>query len=123
MKGRDEKDEKRPKTDTLTGSGSCPGSWLCQRTVRDRRGGKERESEKNPDYQPKEKTVTLNKGQTLQLKIKVTPKNAKNKKVTYKSSNKKIASVTSKGKIKGIKKGTATITVTAKDKSKKKGKA
>ncbi len=71
---------------------------------------------------PKKKTVTLNKGKTLQLKIKVTPKNAKNKKVTYKSSNKKIASVTSKGKIKGIKKGTATITVTAKDKSKKKAK-
>lgn len=28
---------------------------------------------------PKKKTVTLNKGKTLQLKIKVTPKNAKNK--------------------------------------------
>lgn len=60
---------------------------------------------------PKKKTTTLVKGKTLQIKVKVTPKNAKNKKVTYKSSKKKIASVTSKGKVKGIKKGTAKITV------------
>ena len=33
-------------------------------------------------------------------------------KVTYKSNNKKIATVSSKGTIKGIKKGTAKITVT-----------
>lgn len=69
---------------------------------------------------PKKKTVTLVKGKTLQIKVKITPSNAKNKKVTYKSSKKKIASVTSKGKVKGIKKGTAKITVTAKDGSKKK---
>lgn len=69
---------------------------------------------------PKKKTVTLVRGKTLQIKVKVTPKNAKNKKVTYKSSKKKIASVSSKGKVKGLKKGTAKITVTAKDGSKKK---
>lgn len=69
---------------------------------------------------PKKKTVTLVKGKTLQIKVKVTPKNATNKKVSYKSSNKKIASVSSKGKVKGVKKGTAKITVTAKDGSKKK---
>ncbi len=69
---------------------------------------------------PQKKSVTLNKGKSLQLKVKVTPKNAKNKKVTYKSSNKKIVKVTSKGKITGVKNGSATIKVTAKDGSKKK---
>ena len=33
------------------------------------------------------------------------------KKITFKSSNKKVATVTSKGVVKGLKKGTATITV------------
>lgn len=33
-------------------------------------------------------------------------------KITYTSSNKKVATVTSKGVVKGIKKGKATITVT-----------
>ncbi len=69
---------------------------------------------------PQKKSVTLNKGKSLQLKVKVTPKNAKNKKVTYKSSNKKIVKVTSKGKITGVKNGSARITATAKDGSKKK---
>lgn len=46
-------------------------------------------------------------GKTLQLKISGTKK-----KVTWKSSNKKIATVTSKGKVKGVKKGTAKITAT-----------
>jgi uncharacterized protein YjdB len=36
-------------------------------------------------------------------------------KVTYTSSDTNIATVTSKGKIKGIKKGTATITIKAGD--------
>jgi len=34
-------------------------------------------------------------------------------KVTFKSSNKKVASVTKKGVVKGVKKGTAKITVKA----------
>lgn len=69
---------------------------------------------------PKKKKVTLNKGKTLQIKVKITPKNVKNKKVTYKSSKKKIASVTAKGKVKGLKVGTAKITVTSKANKKKK---
>lgn len=69
---------------------------------------------------PKKKSVTLKKGKTLQLKVKVTPKNAKNKKVKYGTSNKKVVKVTSKGKIKALKNGTARITVTARDGSKKK---
>lgn len=46
-------------------------------------------------------------GKTVQLKISGTKK-----KVTWKSSNKKVATVTSKGKVKGLKKGTAKITAT-----------
>ena len=63
--------------------------------------------------------VTLNNGETLQLKAKVEPNNATNKTVTWKSSNSKVATV-SNGKIKAKAIGTATITVTAKDGSGKK---
>lgn len=69
---------------------------------------------------PKKHSISLNKGKTLKLKVKVTPKNAKNKKVTYKSSNKKIVKILSGGRIKGVKNGTARVTVTAKDGSRKK---
>lgn len=65
---------------------------------------------------------TIYNGKSFTLKAKVNPKNAANKAVTYKSSNKKIATVTSKGVVKGIKPGKATITVTAKDGSKKSAK-
>ena len=50
--------------------------------------------------------------------IKATVKNGKGK-TTYKTSNKKVAKVTSSGKVTGIKKGTATITVTNNGVSKK----
>lgn len=51
------------------------------------------------------KTTTIYVGKTVQLKVTGTKK-----KVTWSSSNKKIATVTNKGKVKGIKKGRATIT-------------
>lgn len=58
------------------------------------------------------KKVTLNVGKTFKLKVKkVTPSKA-SKAVTYKSSKKKVATVSKKGVIKGIKAGTAKITVT-----------
>lgn len=53
------------------------------------------------------KYATLSIGETVKLKITGTKK-----KVTWKSSNKKIATVTSKGKVKGIKEGMTTITAT-----------
>lgn len=53
------------------------------------------------------KTANIYVGKTVQLKVTGTKK-----KVTWKSSNKKVATVTSKGKVKGIKKGTAKITAT-----------
>jgi uncharacterized protein YjdB len=47
-----------------------------------------------------------------------TPGNVKDKSVTWKSSNSKVAKVTSDGRVIGLSKGTATITVTTKDGSK-----
>lgn len=61
-------------------------------------------------------------GKAFTLKATVNPKNAANKAVTYKSSNTRIATVTAKGVVKGIKPGRVTITVTAKDGSKKSAK-
>ena len=51
------------------------------------------------------KKATIIKGKTLTLKVTGTKK-----KVTWKSSNKKVATVSSKGKVLAKKKGVATIT-------------
>lgn len=64
--------------------------------------------------------VTLTKGKTVTLKVTAAPSNADNKAVTWKTSNKKVATVTAKGAVKGIGKGTAVITATARDVSGKK---
>ncbi len=57
--------------------------------------------------------VRVQKGKTVTLKATVTPTSLKDKSVTWKSSNTKIATVTAEGKVKGIKAGTATITCTS----------
>lgn len=62
---------------------------------------------------------TIYNGRAFTLKATVNPKNAAYKAVTYKSSNTRYATVTSKGVVKGIKPGRVVITVTAKDGSKK----
>ena len=56
------------------------------------------------------KTVTLKKGKTLKLAAAAAPVTSQQK-ITYTSSDKKIASVTKKGQIKARKIGKATITV------------
>ena len=56
------------------------------------------------------KKLTLKKGKSATLAVTVTPITSKEK-VTYKSSNKKVAAVTSKGKITAKKPGKAKITV------------
>lgn len=55
-------------------------------------------------------TKKIAKGKSFKIKAAATPKNT-DEKITFKSSNKKVATVTSKGVVKGLKKGTATITV------------
>ena len=54
------------------------------------------------------KSVTIKKGKKSKIKVKAVPTG----KITYKSSNKKVASVTAKGVIKGVKAGSCKITVT-----------
>lgn len=56
--------------------------------------------------------VVLRKGKSFRLKVTVTPKNSQEK-VTYKSSDSKVATVTTKGKIIARKKGKAVITITS----------
>lgn len=60
---------------------------------------------------PEISTLTLKKGSSYQLKAKVLPKKASNKKLRYRSSKPSVVSVTKKGKLKAKKKGKATITI------------
>ena len=55
-------------------------------------------------------TLTLKKGSTFKIKASVSPKSA-SKKLTYKSSKKKIATVSKSGKIKAKKVGKTKITI------------
>lgn len=56
------------------------------------------------------KKLVLKKGKKAKIKVKLQPVNA-TEKVTFKSSNKKIAKVTNKGVVKAVKKGKCKITV------------
>ena len=58
--------------------------------------------------------VTIGKGETFQLNKKGT-----SSKITFRSSNNKVVSVTKSGKMKGKKIGKATITAKLKNKTKK----
>lgn len=71
---------------------------------------------------PYSKKMTLQKGQTATLKVKVTvtPNKKAYKKVTYKSSKTKVVTVSKKGVVKAKKTGSAKITVTSTKNKKKK---
>lgn len=71
---------------------------------------------------PSGKTVYVAKGKKVSLTttVKVSPNKKANKKVSFKSANKKIATVNGKGKVKGVKPGKTKITVISKKNSKKK---
>ena len=64
--------------------------------------------------------ANLNVGKSLTLKTILSPKKPSNKGIIWKSSNTKIATITSKGVVKAKKAGTVKITATAKDGSGKK---
>ncbi len=55
------------------------------------------------------KNFTLVVGKTKKLTYTISPKNATNKKVTWKSSNPAIAKISTSGKVTGVRPGTATI--------------
>lgn len=63
---------------------------------------------KNPSLKLTKTSANVKVGKTVKISAKATPSGT----ITYKSSNTKIASVTSKGVVKGKQKGTAKITVT-----------
>lgn len=62
---------------------------------------------KNASLKLAKAAATIKKGKTTTIKVSAVPSG----KVTYTSSDKKVATVTSKGVVKGVKKGTAVITV------------
>ena len=57
--------------------------------------------------------ISLKVGETKTLKVTISPSNATNKKITWKSSNTKIATVNSSGLVTAKAVGKATITATA----------
>ena len=60
-----------------------------------------------------QKTVAIKKGKTVTLTPTVYPSSLEDKSVTWKSSDETVATVSTEGKVKGIKYGTATITCTS----------
>lgn len=64
--------------------------------------------------------VTLKEGVSFELTATVTPNNATNKELKWESDDEDVAIVSKKGVVRALSEGTATITVTAKDGSKKK---
>ncbi|MBS6723551.1 MAG: Ig-like domain-containing protein [Clostridiales bacterium] len=61
------------------------------------------------------KQISVEVGKTRKLTATVQPGNASNKKITWISTDKKVATVNKHGKIMGVKEGTAKIKVKAKD--------
>lgn len=66
------------------------------------------------------KTTAIKKGKSVKIKVTFAPTQGISKELIWTSSNKKIATVDSKGKVTGRKKGTVKITAKAKDGSGKK---
>ena len=60
-------------------------------------------------------SISLEEGKTSEIKVDVLPSNATNKSVDWKSSNEKVAVVSSKGVVEAIGVGNAVVTVTTQD--------
>ena len=117
--------------ETIAAKGHVFGEWAVVTQATTRVDGKSErtctecgvmESKVIPHTILKVKSIKLSKTsaavfkwKTVQLKATVTPANATLTAVTWKSSNTKVATVSSTGKVAGKGKGTATITCTAKD--------
>lgn len=68
-----------------------------------------------------DKTASVNVGETITVFWQTSPDNATNPAVSFSSSNEKIATVDAYGNVYGVKRGSCTITATAKDGSGKRG--
>lgn len=66
------------------------------------------------------KSIRVGRGKTYQIKATVWSNNSKNPSLTWKSANKRIATVSSKGKVKGKRLGVTKVTAVTKDKVKAK---
>lgn len=70
-------------------------------------------------YNKKTQKTSVDVGKTIKFNVVVSPSNANNKGLVFSTSNKKVATVNSKGIIKGLNSGKVVITAKAKDGSKK----
>lgn len=104
----------KPKTVGVSKTGKVTAKKTGKATVTAKADGKTAKCTITVKAAPKKislnaKKKTLKKGKTFQIKVKL-PKNTASNKITYTSSKKKIASVSSKGKVKALKKGKSVIT-------------
>ncbi len=105
----------KPKTVAVSKSGKVTAKKKGKAVITAKADGKTAKCTITVKAAPKKislnaKKKTLKKGKTFQIKVKL-PKNTASNKITYTSSKKKIASVSSKGKVKALKKGKSVITV------------
>lgn len=70
-------------------------------------------------YNRKTQKTSVDVGKTIKFNVVVSPSNANNRGLVFSTSNKKVATVNSKGIIKGLNSGKVVITAKAKDGSKK----
>lgn len=92
------KDDTKPATTTTVKNDTKPAEKPDKETVKAKK------------VVVNKKSIVLKKGKKVKLKAKLKPANA-TEKVTFKSSNKKVAKVTKKGVVKAVKKGKCKITV------------
>ena len=91
---------KKKGTATITLTGSNGQKATCKVIVKERKATK---------ISKVKSSLTIKKGKTAKLSIKLTPKNTTDT-ITWKSGNKKIATVSKSGVVTGVKKGKTTVT-------------
>lgn len=94
----DKKDDTKPAATTTVKNDTKPAEKPDKETVKAKK------------VVVNKKSIVLKKGKKVKLKAKLKPANA-TEKVTFKSSNKKVAKVTKNGVVKAVKKGKCKITV------------
>ena len=92
------KDDTRPAATTTVKNDTKPAAQPSKKTVKAKK------------VIVNKKKIVLKKGKKAKLKVKLKPANA-TEKVTFKSSNKKVAKITKNGVVKAVKKGKCKITV------------